>query len=177
MSDINIGPTSLQLLTLSPTTTILSLPVELIIIIVNQFEDDLLSAPPFASDPGKCVEAVTLHQHSMLNLSRFHRNWTPIAQSALFRNILLPDARSIELIWELVEQGPFEGYRHNVVSVIYFPPIRTDRGLGETFPNIKTISRNENYAGEKTGINFDDFGKSLSIEALLVRMLTTHTIS
>jgi hypothetical protein len=158
MSDVNIDTISLQRLTLAPVTTILSLPVELIIEVVLHVREE---SPPYSSD-SRSMAVVRQHQNAMLALSLFHRNWTPVARSELFRRIILkslPSDRSrghcsvTYLLVDYLRRGDNQRmYGKNVVSITFHDAVYSNcwSRLAHSCPNISEIYVNteRDFLGE-----------------------------
>lgn len=179
MSDVNIDAISLQRLTLSTSIDILSLPVELIISIIHHIRDESLLAPSFSTDPIQSMRIGQLYQDTLLALSLLHRNWTPIAQSELFKTIILTDARKTQLLLDLVKSKPvfreylknttglrfgYDGGRGNFERIIGFRP-----ELAAQCPNVKEISCYKLY------VALEDFRK-IQVMDMFAELRLTHFV-
>jgi hypothetical protein len=88
----------------------LSLPVELRLPIIQHIRDSI-PTPLFEFDPEAAIDLCKYYNKILIALSLYHREWTAIAQSELFRNLYIRDARKMRLLLELLRRdGDFREY-------------------------------------------------------------------
>jgi hypothetical protein len=88
----------------------LSLPVELRLPIIQHIRDSI-PTPLFEFDPEAAIDFCKYYNKILITLSLYHREWKAIAQSELFRNLYIRDARKMKLLLELLRRdGDFREY-------------------------------------------------------------------
>ena len=79
----------------------LSLPLELRLPIIHHIRDSIPS-PLFEDDEKGSIRAFQALYKALIALSLYHRQWTAIAQSELFRNLYIRDAGKMKLLLDLL---------------------------------------------------------------------------
>jgi hypothetical protein len=111
----------------------LSLPVELRLPIIHHIQDSI-PTPLFEDYPIDSIRAIQEFYKVLIALSLYHREWTTIAQSELFRNLFIRDEGKLELLLELLRgDGEFKVYIQQSRRAVlggnrwwYFPGGRDD---------------------------------------------------
>jgi hypothetical protein len=117
----------------------LSLPVELRLPIIHHIRDSIPS-PLFEDYAPGSIRAIEALYKALLALSLYHREWTVIAQSELFRNLYLRDAAKMKSLLDLLHGS--EESRRNIEhsrSAVLGPrsgPWRCTGGLRDDLDNL-----------------------------------------
>jgi hypothetical protein len=106
--------------TISKSSVMLSLPVELRVQTIRHIRDSIYW-PSFEHDVGASIQAIQNLYKVLIALSLYHREWTAIAQSKLFSNLYIRDAGKMKLLLELLRRdGEFKGYiKHSRSAVLW----------------------------------------------------------
>jgi hypothetical protein len=96
----------------------LSLPVELRLPIIHHIRDSA-PTPLFEFNPEGAIDFCHYYIKILIALSLYHREWTAIAQSEIFRNLYIRDARKMRLLLKLLRRdGDSRDYIKNSRSVL-----------------------------------------------------------
>jgi hypothetical protein len=87
--------------TLSKSSVMLSLPVELQLQTIHHIRDSI-PASLFEHDADEAIRAIEEFYEVLIALSLYHREWTAIAQSELFRNLYIRDAEKMKSLLDLL---------------------------------------------------------------------------
>jgi hypothetical protein len=133
------------------SSAMLSLPVELRLPIIHHIRDSI-PWPSFEEvDASGSIGALKEFYKVIIALSRYHPEWTPIAQSELFRNIYAGDEKGMKLLLQLLRgDGKFREYTKHSRSALIGEPNRQwgDSGrlegylgkLAEYCPDLEELS-------------------------------------
>jgi hypothetical protein len=97
----------------------LGLPSELKLPILHHIRDSIpSSSSSFQSDPEEYVEAGDAYVKLLRAVSLYSKEWTAVAQSELYRNLILADARRMEQLLRLLRvEEEFRMYAKTCTSV------------------------------------------------------------
>jgi hypothetical protein len=82
----------------------LSLPVELRLPIIHHIRDSIPQTI-FKHNVNYSIEAIKIYHEDLAALSLYHREWTAIAQSELFKDLFIPDDQKMKLLLELLRES------------------------------------------------------------------------
>jgi hypothetical protein len=85
-------------------TIMLSLPVELRLPVIRHIQDSIPS-PLFEHNADEAIRTIQEFNKVLIALSLYHREWTAIAQSELFRNLYIQGPRKMKLLLELLRRS------------------------------------------------------------------------
>jgi hypothetical protein len=99
-------------------SVMLSLPVELRLPIIHHIRDSI-PTPLFEDDAFGSIRAIQDFYKVLIALSLYHREWTTIAQSELFRNLYIRRERKMKSLLDLLhgseESREYMKHSHSAV--------------------------------------------------------------